>query len=366
MEDLMVVDTDGDPSLAASCKEVIVISDDSHNELTGISDGDLKAMTLFSAGRDDDFGFETTDIAQTISDSSSEVEWPTSGLGNISPNDEGGSDEDSDSHFDGRNKWGKPIDITSKDDALHRKTIAQKQKLLKAIYAGSEIESLDIEDLSFKRGGKNKKPGRIRQKPVNDDNDLKADMDIVNNNLSELWLNPMSKRDRRAVSLLASLYYVDIRTQGGSFRHTSPILVRTKHTAYPQDQELVNQLLKRFRKIREEANPSATNSMIKKPIPKKRQQNAKDGKAKNAPKTKGKKDMKKGGPKPKGNPVKTTKAKHGDVVGGNAPVVGQSNIGHQLLAKMGWSPGQSLGRDGQGISQPITAVIRDKRRGLGL
>jgi hypothetical protein len=52
------------------------------------------------------------------------------------------------------------------------------------------------------------------------------------------------------------------------------------------------------------------------------------------------------------------------VVGRNAQPIGQDNVGHMLLIKMGWSGG-GLGAQGQGIEEPIQPVIRTHRWGLG-
>jgi hypothetical protein len=66
-----------------------------------------------------------------------------------------------------------------------------------------------------------------------------------------------------------------------------------------------------------------------------------------------------------GAPNKDTTPQIGDVVGGKAPALtADSSIGHAMLLKMGWKPGDSLG-DGTGIVEPIQAVIRSKRGGLG-
>ena len=57
--------------------------------------------------------------------------------------------------------------------------------------------------------------------------------------------------------------------------------------------------------------------------------------------------------------------KMGDVVGGSAaPLNSETSIGHAMLLKMGWKQGESLG-DGSGIVEPITAIVRSKRGGLG-
>ncbi|OAA54481.1 Single-stranded nucleic acid binding R3H [Niveomyces insectorum RCEF 264] len=58
--------------------------------------------------------------------------------------------------------------------------------------------------------------------------------------------------------------------------------------------------------------------------------------------------------------------RHGEVVGGSAPEIGQTNKGRTLLEKMGWSMGMALGAmDNQGITQPIEHVIKRSKAGLG-
>ncbi|KAI9280918.1 hypothetical protein BC943DRAFT_137091 [Umbelopsis sp. AD052] len=57
---------------------------------------------------------------------------------------------------------------------------------------------------------------------------------------------------------------------------------------------------------------------------------------------------------------------HGTVVGGEALPIHTSNVGHRMLAAMGWKEGDSLGAKNTGIKAPIQAVIRKKRAGLGI
>ncbi|KAI8914525.1 G-patch domain-containing protein [Gorgonomyces haynaldii] len=75
---------------------------------------------------------------------------------------------------------------------------------------------------------------------------------------------------------------------------------------------------------------------------------------------------------PKSTPPKTPKApdnaarpKLGDIVGEKASPIAESNIGHKMLAAMGWTPGQGLGASGAGIVDPVAAIVRSKRGGLG-
>ncbi|ORZ16945.1 hypothetical protein BCR42DRAFT_413593 [Absidia repens] len=63
--------------------------------------------------------------------------------------------------------------------------------------------------------------------------------------------------------------------------------------------------------------------------------------------------------------VATARAAHGTVVGLAAAPLASNNVGHKMLAKMGWKEGDALGTNKDGIADPIQAVIRDRRRGLG-
>lgn len=45
--------------------------------------------------------------------------------------------------------------------------------------------------------------------------------------------------------------------------------------------------------------------------------------------------------------------------------IGAGNVGHQLLQSMGWVPGSGLGPNGNGIRDPIHAVMRRSKQGLG-
>ncbi len=45
--------------------------------------------------------------------------------------------------------------------------------------------------------------------------------------------------------------------------------------------------------------------------------------------------------------------------------LGCTNIGYQMLEKMGWQQGDGLGTDKDGIVEPVEIVIRKKRSGLG-
>jgi len=54
----------------------------------------------------------------------------------------------------------------------------------------------------------------------------------------------------------------------------------------------------------------------------------------------------------------------GEEVGKAAPKIGSSNLGFRMLATMGWSEGDRIGVTG-GIQDPLTAIIKNTRLGLG-
>ncbi|KAJ3221090.1 hypothetical protein HK099_003784 [Clydaea vesicula] len=45
--------------------------------------------------------------------------------------------------------------------------------------------------------------------------------------------------------------------------------------------------------------------------------------------------------------------------------IGVSNIGNRMLVKMGWNQGKGLGKEGEGIVEPVKAVIFKKGQGIG-
>ncbi|ODO09464.1 hypothetical protein I350_03064 [Cryptococcus amylolentus CBS 6273] len=56
----------------------------------------------------------------------------------------------------------------------------------------------------------------------------------------------------------------------------------------------------------------------------------------------------------------------GEQVGIGADKIGNDNVGHKLLSKMGWAEGEKIGKaGGSGIDMPIVAVVKNTRKGLG-
>ncbi|KAI6461185.1 hypothetical protein MCOR16_009184 [Pyricularia oryzae] len=60
------------------------------------------------------------------------------------------------------------------------------------------------------------------------------------------------------------------------------------------------------------------------------------------------------------------KYRDGEVVGGSAPELGETNKGRTMLEKMGWSKGMGLGAlDNKGILEPVAHVVKTSKAGLG-
>jgi hypothetical protein len=55
----------------------------------------------------------------------------------------------------------------------------------------------------------------------------------------------------------------------------------------------------------------------------------------------------------------------GDVVGEHAPPVGTDGKGKAMMEKMGWTAGMGLGKQSNGIREPVTLTIKTLKTGLG-
>ncbi|KAI7867471.1 uncharacterized protein EV154DRAFT_571635 [Mucor mucedo] len=56
---------------------------------------------------------------------------------------------------------------------------------------------------------------------------------------------------------------------------------------------------------------------------------------------------------------------HGKLVASDSVPISSSNIGHRMLAAMGWKQGNAIGNNGDGITEPVKVFMRANRRGLG-
>ncbi len=60
-------------------------------------------------------------------------------------------------------------------------------------------------------------------------------------------------------------------------------------------------------------------------------------------------------------PVRVSK-----IVAGTAKPIGNENIGHRMLQKMGWASGSAIGKPGRkGPLEPLKAILKHDRKGIG-
>ncbi|CAO3640767.1 unnamed protein product [Mucor hiemalis] len=58
-------------------------------------------------------------------------------------------------------------------------------------------------------------------------------------------------------------------------------------------------------------------------------------------------------------------ALHGQQVASSSTPISSDNVGHRMLAAMGWKEGNSIGNTADGIKEPVKVFMRASRRGLG-
>ncbi|KAL1922575.1 uncharacterized protein VTP21DRAFT_10114 [Calcarisporiella thermophila] len=188
---------------------------------------------------------------------------------------------------------------------------------------------------------------------------------VRDQNSKTLALQPMAPKDRKSIHKLAAIYNIKSKSVGKGMQRRT-ILRRTRYTSMPEDTRYLTHFLTRAR--RRKHSSSSSNKQVSSRQTKKMAQKAARGVAKGlrAERLREKKGKKSGedGSR-KGKAIDEAGPAHGSVVGGEAIPLGQANIGHRMLSKMGWNPGQSLGVTGEGITDPVAAVVRKKRLGLG-
>ncbi|KAF9977160.1 hypothetical protein BGZ73_006831 [Actinomortierella ambigua] len=179
-----------------------------------------------------------------------------------------------------------------------------------------------------------------------------AIIEFVHDHTSDsLQLPPMPKALRRRVHLLCNHY--NLRSQStGSGKRRFPVLIKTERTRMPLNPVKVSRFLQQGDK-----ELTYLSAQFQGSTNGKRNQRYGD-KGKGGSSGPG---ARRGGGGGGGGGGRV----HGAVVGSEAAELTSDNIGHRMLAKMGWTPGVGLGAAGEGITQPIEAVMRAKRRGLG-
>ncbi|ORY06462.1 hypothetical protein K493DRAFT_203283, partial [Basidiobolus meristosporus CBS 931.73] len=167
--------------------------------------------------------------------------------------------------------------------------------------------------------------------------------------LASIPLPCMDRGKRRAVHLLAKEYNIVSKSKGSGNRKY-PVLYRTQRTSIPANPIGITQILEGSHSI-----PRKTKSPYD--LIKSEKRDKGKAKDKSATPSKASRVYNPNSPIP---PV-------GSVVGQHARPIGESNIGHQMLQKMGWAPGQSLtSSSSPGRTTPVEAIVRGKSRiGLG-
>ncbi|KAI9268189.1 G-patch domain-containing protein [Phascolomyces articulosus] len=166
-------------------------------------------------------------------------------------------------------------------------------------------------------------------------------------------LQPMSKFCRRQLHLLATAYKLKSYSFGTGAQRT-PVLQRTSDTFLPNDRRYIDRFLDEAQNTIDAQSSILRKHRMDSPLPNFNKPNKK-GKSGHH----GKKDKKKRKEKPMSNPVENK------VVGADVAPIGESNVGHRMLAAMGWKQGDALGANNDGITAPIEAIVRKKRLGLG-
>ncbi|KAH7339516.1 hypothetical protein B0J17DRAFT_716528 [Rhizoctonia solani] len=152
---------------------------------------------------------------------------------------------------------------------------------------------------------------------------------FVNNiNLQKMALPAMDKESRRRVHLLAECFKIGTVSKGkGVGRYVT--LKRTSRTGINIDEKKIRRLVNADNEAGE-GGAAAFNKAY--------YHRADD--------------------KPKVN------TRDGDIIGHKAAKIGEDNVGHRLLSKMGWSEGDRIGMSG-GLSDPLQAVMKRTKLGLG-
>lgn len=156
---------------------------------------------------------------------------------------------------------------------------------------------------------------------------------------TQLALDPMDYAVRRRVEAICELYKLNISTCGISralFLH----LTKTSKTKFPQSFKKLDRLLNTpLDKSHAKGNPASEKSIRKK---------------ERSEKTAAKKKS------------VQHKPLEGSAVAEHVSPIAQSNVGRQMLEKLGWKLGDSLGSSQNGIKDPVCAIFKANKKGLGM
>ncbi|KAI9276045.1 hypothetical protein BY458DRAFT_532990 [Sporodiniella umbellata] len=168
---------------------------------------------------------------------------------------------------------------------------------------------------------------------------------IEDESISCFEFAPMTKEVRKHVHTMARIYCLNSKGVGKKDqRHI--VLRKTAETCIPKNRRSIDRyIVQMSRHLDEQAALALKHT---------------------APYTKSKKPASKHSKKKEKKAQGTDKPSHGAIVAHHAKPIEDTNVGHRMLAAMGWQQGQALGTNNTGIVAPIEAIIRRDKLGLGL
>ncbi|KAK6359572.1 hypothetical protein TWF696_000724 [Orbilia brochopaga] len=169
---------------------------------------------------------------------------------------------------------------------------------------------------------------------------------LMNGFADRLTLPPMSKADRVHIHMIASKFNLSSKSQGkGDGRF--PVLNKTKRTTvYEGDEPAIARTLDSL------ARRFARNRSFGGNFPVPRHGGGPGG-------------GRGGGSGGGGGGGGIIHNRDGMIVGTGAAEIGQGNKGYEMLARMGWTTGTGLGSNRSGILDPVQAIVKNSRTGLG-
>lgn len=246
----------------------------------------------------------------------------------------------------------KQVKLTRKAEKREMRTSlkAHSNNVLSAVNAAGSIDAVDQSLLTF--GGQSA-AGDIMSLGL--DKRFAFNMDELNQQiqqfLSEKGRNtmrcqPMDKFARAEVHALAAAYNLQSKSKGKG-RDRFPTLIKTSKSGLNVDYRKVKRIVY--------SNAGATFG---------NDAGRSDFKDKGRNKKGGKGGGGGGGGMYGVGGGTVPKNKDGEEVGFGADRIGADNIGHKLLAAMGWTEGSGIGSS-QGMANPVSATVKTSRGGLG-
>ncbi|RCH88729.1 hypothetical protein CU097_003771 [Rhizopus azygosporus] len=174
---------------------------------------------------------------------------------------------------------------------------------------------------------------------------------INDSSISCYEFRPMPPYVRKQVHILAQAYNLLSEGTGkGADRYI--VIRKTSETEIPENRRSIELYIEELQQTIDVVTSRQRKHNEPSELPKEKSRNKRSSKGK---------------PKKSGNNKKqTTMPAPGTVVGDDVAPISQDNVGHRMLAAKGWRQGQALGTNNDGIVNPIMAVVRRNKLGLGL